>query len=50
MSNLTITGPDLPMAVEGFLIPFVSTLGTLGNLAATFVLKDNRLDMKATFR
>ena len=36
--------------VEGFFIPFVATFGILGNLASICVLRDNRLEMKATFR
>ena len=36
--------------VEGIFIPFVATFGILGNLASICVLRDNRLEMKATFR
>ena len=36
--------------VEGFFIPLVATFGILGNLASICVLRDNRLEMKATFR
>jgi len=36
--------------VEGFFIPFVATFGILGNVASICVLRDNRLEMKATFR
>ena len=36
--------------VEGFFIPFVAVFGILGNVASICVLRDNRLEMKATFR
>ena len=36
--------------VEGILLPLVAGFGIIGNLASICVLRDNRLEMKATFR
>lgn len=36
--------------MEGFLLPLVACFGVLGNVASIFVLRDNRMEMKATFR
>ena len=41
---------DVSDIVEGFFIPFVAVFGLLGNVASICVLRDNRLEMKATFR
>ena len=43
-------GDQLGYVVEGCFIPLVATFGILGNLASICVLRDNRLEMKATFR
>ena len=36
--------------VEGFLLPLVACFGILGNVTSICVLRDNRMEMKATFR